>query len=70
VGNRLPTKEPGPVLIQATKSWEWVRKLIRAFGDALMQAYAQLDVSRKLSLPPADGSKVEKAVPCLDLRKD
>jgi hypothetical protein len=42
VGDRLPTREPGPVLIQATKGWEWVKKPIRANGDALTQAYAQL----------------------------
>jgi hypothetical protein len=38
VGNRLPTRKPGPVLIQATKGWEWVKKLIRTDGDVLMQA--------------------------------
>jgi hypothetical protein len=66
VGNRLPMRELGPVLIQATKYWEWVKKPIRADGDVLMQAYgAQLDVYGKLWLPPADGSKVEKAVPHL-----
>jgi hypothetical protein len=31
----------------------------------LTQAYAQLDAYGKLWSPPVDGSKVEKAVPCL-----
>jgi hypothetical protein len=62
VGDRLPMREPGPVLIQATKGWEWVKKPIRANGDALMQAYAQPDMYGKLWSPPADSSKVEKAV--------
>ncbi len=65
VGDRLPTREPGPVLIQATKSWEWVKKPIRANSDTLMQACAQLDAYGKLWWPPADRSKVEKAVPRL-----
>jgi hypothetical protein len=58
-------RELDPVLIQATKSWEWVKKLIRANGDALMLAFMQLDAYGKLWLPLADGIKVEKAVPCL-----
>jgi hypothetical protein len=58
-------REPGPVLIIATKGWEWVRKPIRANGDPLTQAYAQLDAYGKLWLPPANRSEVEKAVPCL-----
>jgi hypothetical protein len=53
------------VLIQATKGWEWVKKPIRVNGDALTQAYVQLDAYRKLWLPPANGSEVEKAVPRL-----
>jgi hypothetical protein len=48
VGNRLPMREPGPVLIQATKGLEWVMKPIRSDGDVLMQAYTQLDVYGKL----------------------
>jgi hypothetical protein len=60
VGNRRPMREPGPVIIQATKGWEWVRKPIRADGNVLMQAYAQLDAYGKLWLPPANGSKIEK----------
>jgi hypothetical protein len=65
VGDRLLMREPGPVLIHATKGWEWVRKPIRDNGDMLMQAYAQLDAYGKLWSPPANGSKVEKAVPRL-----
>jgi hypothetical protein len=38
VGNRLPTRESGSVLIQATNGWEWVKKPIRANGDAPTQA--------------------------------
>jgi hypothetical protein len=60
VGDRLPTRKPGPVLIQATKGWEWVKKPIRADGDMLTQAYAQLDAYGKLWSPPADGSEVER----------
>jgi hypothetical protein len=65
VGNRLPTRERGPVLIQATKDWERIKKPIRVDGDALMQTYVHLDAYGKLWLPPADRSKVEKTVPCL-----
>ena len=28
VGDRLATREPGPVLLQATKSWAWVKKSV------------------------------------------
>jgi hypothetical protein len=28
VGDRLATREPGPVLLQATKIWAWVKKLV------------------------------------------
>ena len=28
VGDRLATHEPGPVLLQATKSWAWVKKSV------------------------------------------
>ncbi len=65
VGNRLPRRELVLVLIQATKGWEWVKKLIRADGDVLIQAYVQLDAYGKLWSPPVDGSEVEKAVPFL-----
>jgi hypothetical protein len=56
VGNRLPMRETGLVLIQATKGWEWVKKPIRANGDVLTQAYVQPDAYGKLWMPPANGS--------------
>jgi hypothetical protein len=39
VGDRLATHEPGPVLLQATKSWAWVKKSVRINGEELLQAY-------------------------------
>ena len=38
VGDRLATREPGLVLLQATKSWAGVKKLVRNNGDNLIQA--------------------------------
>ena len=39
VGDRLATGEPGRVLLQATKSWAWVKKSVQSNGDELIQAY-------------------------------
>ena len=36
VGDRLATR---PVLLQATKSWAWVKKSVRINGEELLQAY-------------------------------
>ena len=65
VGDRLATHEPGPVLLQATKSWAWVKKLVRVNGEELLQAYTGGLEHGLLWAPTTNGTKVEMHVPRL-----
>ena len=65
VGNRLATRKPGPVLLQATKSWAWAKKSVRSNGDELIQAYTGGLKHGSLWAPATNGTKVELHVPRL-----
>jgi len=65
VGNRLATREPGPVLLQPTKSWAWVKKSVRSNGDELLQAYTGGLEHGLLWAPTPNGTEVEMHVPRL-----
>jgi hypothetical protein len=65
VGDRVPTREPGPVLLPASKGWDWVTKTVRGNGEDLEQAYASGANYGKLWTPTRDGTKVEKTMPQL-----
>jgi hypothetical protein len=65
VGNRLAAREPGPVLLQATKGWAWVKKSVWNNGDKLIQAYTGGLEHGLLWAPATNGTKVEMHVPCL-----
>jgi hypothetical protein len=63
MGDRVPTQEPGPVLLPASKGWDWVTKTVRGNGKDLEQAYASGANYGKLWTPTRDGTEVEKTVP-------
>jgi hypothetical protein len=65
VGDRLATREPGPVLLQATKSWAWVKKSVRINGEELLQAYTGGLEHGLLWAPATNGTEVEMHVPRL-----
>ena len=62
VGDRLATCEPGPVLLQATKSWAWVKKSVWSNADKLIQAYTGGLEHGSLWAPATNGTKVEMHV--------
>ena len=65
VGDRLPTHEPDPVLIQGTKGWDMFKKTVNGDARAMEQHYKESLVYGKLWTPPMDGIEVEKLVPCV-----
>ena len=65
VGDRLATHEPGPVLLQATKSWAWVKKSVRSNGEEVIQAYTGGLEHGLLWAPATNGTEVEMHVPRL-----
>jgi hypothetical protein len=65
VGDRLAAREPGPVLLQATKSWAWVKKSVRSNGDKLIQACTGGLEQGLLWAPATNGTEVEMYVPRL-----
>ncbi len=65
VDDRLAACEPGPVLLQATKSWAWVKKLFRSNGDKLIHAYMGCLEQGSLWASATNGTEVELHVPCL-----
>ena len=65
VGDRLATREPGPVLLQPTKSWAWVKKSVRSNGEDLIQAYTGGLEQGVLWAPTPNGTEVEMHVPRL-----
>jgi hypothetical protein len=65
VGDRLATHEPGPVLLQATKSWAWVKKSVRSNGNEVIQAYTGGLEHGLLWAPTPNGTEVEMHVPRL-----
>jgi hypothetical protein len=65
VGDRLATREPGPVLLQPTKSWAWVKKLVRSNGEEVIQAYTGGLGHGLLWAPTPNGTEVEMHVPRL-----
>jgi hypothetical protein len=65
VGDRLPTRKPGPVLLPATKGWEWVTKSVRGNGEDMVLAYATGANYGKLWTPTRDSTEVSKTMPCL-----
>jgi hypothetical protein len=65
VGNRLATREPGPVLLQPTKSWAWVKKSVRSNGEEVIQAYTGGLKHGLLWAPTSNGTEVEMHVPRL-----
>jgi hypothetical protein len=65
VGDRLPMREPGPVLLPASKGWDWVKKSVRENLEAMEQVYSGGANNGKLWVPTRDGTKVELHVPRL-----
>jgi hypothetical protein len=67
VGDRLLTQEPGPVLIPALTSWEWVKKTVGGGGggDNMCRAYNSGSKYGKSWVLAVDGSEVKKYVPPL-----
>ncbi len=65
VGNRLPTREPGPVLLPASKGWDWVKKSVNPEATAMEQFYSGGANHGKLWTPVQDGSKADLHVPRL-----
>jgi hypothetical protein len=63
VGDRRPTREPGPVLLPASKGWDWVKKLVRTDIDAMEQVYNGGANHGKLWAPTRDGTEVDLHVP-------
>ncbi len=58
-------RKPGPVLLPATKGWDWVTKSVRGNGEDIVLAYATRANYGKLWTPTRDSTKVSKTVPCL-----
>jgi hypothetical protein len=65
VGDRLATREPGPVLLQPTKSWAWVKKSVQSNGEEVIQAYTGDLEHGLLWAPTPNGTEVEMHVPRL-----
>ena len=57
VGDRLPTWEPGAVLLPASKGWDWVKKLVNPDATAMEQFYSGGANHGKLWTPVRDGSE-------------
>ena len=65
VGDRLAAREPGPVLLQPTKSWAWVKKSVQSNGEEVIQAYTGGLEHGLLWAPTPNGTEVEMHVPRL-----
>jgi hypothetical protein len=62
VGDRLPTREPGPVLLPASKGWDWVKKSVRNSIDGMAQTYSGGAHYGVLWSPTRDSTEVDLVV--------
>ena len=64
IGDRLPNREPAPVMLLIDKGWGWVKKKVHTSLDDLAAAYAAPDTHGKLWSPPGGtGTEAELHVP-------
>jgi len=66
VGDRLPNREPGPVMLPVDKGWGWVKKKVHSSLDELEAVYGPAASYRKLWVPTVPGgTEAELHVPCM-----
>ena len=64
ISDRLPNREPAPVMLPIDKGWGWVKKRVNTSLDGLATAYAAPDAQGKLWAPPGGtGTEAELHVP-------
>jgi hypothetical protein len=60
VGDRTPTREPTPILLSQSKTWEWVKETVSSDGPAMFKFYDNDTVTRRYAVERGWGRRRSK----------